>query len=500
MPRQLALLLCTGFVLYLLRLERRQSEGVSSALWIPTLWVLAIASKPLGIWFGTVGDAESGSTLDRWLLTSLAVAAMVVVAHRGFDWPGALRRHGWLLALLAYMLVSTLWSDITGIAVRRWVRAAIVIVMGLAIASEANPRQALESVLRRSAYILVPFSLMLIKYYPGLGVEYARWSGLQMWVGVTVHKNTLGRLCLLSAFFMFWVLYRRWKSGPSAGSRVQVWGDVSVLLIALFLLRGAEGAYSATSLGTFAIGTALLLGLYRLSKSTLPLPRTALLALVVFLMAFGAAAPFLGGSNLAGFSSAFGRTETLTGRTETWAELTPLVERQPWVGHGFASFWTTDRREFYRMSHGHNGYLDVLLELGVVGFGLFGAWLASCARAFHASLSEDYDWGSLALCLLFMAVVYNYTESALNSPTEQMTAVVILTSMVVSHGAIRASARSHLRMRVHVPPERDAGTAPAKPGLPENRGIVRLLGRDRGQRRGGARTGYRHPGSDRVGD
>ena len=48
MPRQLALLLCTAFVLFLLRLERRQSAGVSAALWIPTLWMLAIASKPLG--------------------------------------------------------------------------------------------------------------------------------------------------------------------------------------------------------------------------------------------------------------------------------------------------------------------------------------------------------------------------------------------------------------------------------------------------------------------
>ena len=77
------------------------------------------------------------------------------------------------------MLLSTLWSDITPIAIRRWVREVIVLVMALVIMSEANPRQALESVLRRSAYILIPFSLMLIKYYPALGVEYARWSGVR---------------------------------------------------------------------------------------------------------------------------------------------------------------------------------------------------------------------------------------------------------------------------------------------------------------------------------
>ena len=53
MPPPLALLRCTAFVIFLLRVERRASLGVSAALWIPTLWMLAISSKPLAIWFGT---------------------------------------------------------------------------------------------------------------------------------------------------------------------------------------------------------------------------------------------------------------------------------------------------------------------------------------------------------------------------------------------------------------------------------------------------------------
>ena len=164
MPRQLALFLCTAFVLFLLRQERRESAGVSAAVWIPTLWMLAIASKPLAIWFGMAGDNESGSLPDRVLLTALGAAGIAVLARRRYDWSGALRRHGWLLALLAYMLVSTLWSDITFIALKRWVRDAIVVIMALVIMSEANPREALGSLLRRSAYILIPFSLMLVKY------------------------------------------------------------------------------------------------------------------------------------------------------------------------------------------------------------------------------------------------------------------------------------------------------------------------------------------------
>lgn len=67
----LALLVCTTFVLFLLRLERRESAGVSAALWIPALWMLAIASKALAIWFGR--DRGHGRVLvAMWWTRSVA--------------------------------------------------------------------------------------------------------------------------------------------------------------------------------------------------------------------------------------------------------------------------------------------------------------------------------------------------------------------------------------------------------------------------------------------
>jgi len=433
MPPPLALLLCTASVLVLLRLERRQSSGVSGALWIPTVWMLTIASKPLGVWFGVAGggDNESGSMTDRLVLMGLGAAGMVVLARRRFDWLSALRGHGWLLGLLAYMLASTMWSDITFIALRRWVREAIVVPMALVVMSEGHPREALACVMRRTAYILIPFSLVLIKYYPGLGVEYGRWSGALMWIGVTSQKNGLGRLCMLSAFFLFWALCRRNRA--PLGGPCQRLADFSVLLIAVFLLKGPESAYSATSIATFATGIAALVGLLWMRKVKLMVPQVGLLALVVFLIGFGVSAPFLRGSNIAALSSSLGRDETLTGRTKTWAELAPIVSSQPLVGSGFGTFWTSARREFHQMSNGHNGYLDTLLELGAVGLAFQTVWLLTCTRKLHRALRQDFGWASLALSFLLMRLVYNATESAFASLAGQMTALVVLTSLVVPY-------------------------------------------------------------------
>ncbi|MCZ7636122.1 MAG: O-antigen ligase family protein [Verrucomicrobia bacterium] len=199
----------------------------------------------------------------------------------------------------------------------------------------------------------------------------------------------------------------------------------------LHLLRGAEGAYSATSIGTFAVGIMTFLALVWLRRHERLLSGAGLSALIVFLIGFGVAAPFLGGANVAGFSSGFGRNETLTGRTETWEALVPVVKNQPFLGVGFGSFWTTARRDFYQMSHGHNGYLDILLEVGAVGLAFYVALLLACAHKLQAALRDDYEWASLGISFLLMALVYNVTESALNSLAEQMTALVILVSLAV---------------------------------------------------------------------
>ncbi len=441
MPPPLALLLCTAFVLFVLRLERRASRSVSLALWIPTLWMLMIASRPLGVWFSVAGDNESGSALDRWVLTGLTVAAIVVFVRRRFDWAGTLSRHKWFLVLLAYMFVSTLWSDITLIALRRWTREVIVVPMALLVMSEANPRQALASLLRRSAYVLIPFSLVLIKYYPALGRQYGRWSGTEMWIGVTTQKNQLGRLCMISVFFLLWALYQRWRGRPRAGGRYQGAADVSVIVIALYLLRGAD---SSTSLATLIVGVATFLGLNWFRKLKIMFPQAGLLALLAVFIGFGVSAPFLGGSNVATFSAFLGRDNTLTGRTGVWAALLPTMKQQPLLGCGLGSFWTDTRRGLYDIPTAHNGYLDILLELGAVGLALYAVWLLSCARQLHRALAQDYDWASLAICFLLMALIYNTTESALNSLTEQLTAVVVLSSflvVVVSRKPIRASLR-----------------------------------------------------------
>src|SRR5438270_1099994 len=144
MSRQIALLICIGFILYLLRIDRRRSMEVSWAVWLSTVWMLITASKSLDQWLGVSGGSrETGGGLDPIFQAALLVLGLLVLFQRGFDWSELQEDHIWLLLLISYMFVSIVWSDSLFIAFKRWIRELTAVVMGLLILSEREPRPAM---------------------------------------------------------------------------------------------------------------------------------------------------------------------------------------------------------------------------------------------------------------------------------------------------------------------------------------------------------------------
>lgn len=446
---QLILLACTAFVIYLLRIEAQASRVNSLALWIPTTWLMIAASRPLPEWFinlnpghAVIGN-DSGSGVDELTFGVLAVAGIVTLILRRFNYRVCLRRNVWLIVLLGYILLSALWADISLICLRRGIRELIAPLMAMVVISEVKPAQALAGMLRRTAYVLLPYSIVLIKYYPSIGVQYGRWSGILMWCGVTAQKNELGRLCAISCLFLIFALYRYWKDRVRTPPiRAQATTDLLILILGMFLLIGS---HSATSLVSFILGSAIFFSFVLFRRLVLALPRMLIFAGVLSLIAFGVATPFLGGSDVARFTSSLGRDSTLTGRTEVWASVLPERATRPLLGFGYGSFWTDARRQMFDIPTGHNGYLDVMLELGEVGLLLYMAWLFSITRQIHSALRRDFSWASLGIAYLLVGLLYNTTESSLNSLSEYMTAITLFVSFVVSPAVLPIKERVRSR-------------------------------------------------------
>lgn len=433
MPPQLALLVCSLFVLFLLRLECKQISGVSFALWIPTIWFLLISSKPLAAWLNWGGPGvEAGSPLDQMVLILLLFSGLLILIKRHFNFESAIRENIWVIALLMYMCVSALWADFPEISLRRTIGQLVPVVMAFVILSDPDPKQALQSIFRRAIYILIPFSYLLIHYYPLTGRVYGRWSGALQWVGVTNQKNGLGRLCLVSASFLIWTFFARHRGENYAVAKYQKHLEFSLLMLTFWLMGGPQHnfSYSVTSNVALIMGLMCLIGLSLLKKWGWLPGQNLLMVALALIITYGTVTPFFGKLTLFDVTSTFGRSEDLTDRGLIWQELVPYAMEKPYFGHGIGGFVTGAGRvfqhELFQTSQAHSGYLSIILNYGFFGLLLFSVYLMSFIRKIQIQLTRDFTWGSLMLAFLLMAVLHSISESTLVTFTNPMSAIILL--------------------------------------------------------------------------
>ena len=403
-------------VAVLLRIERKRNLDASFALWVPTFWVLLSGAKPLMRWFEPANGIlmssatfEQGSLIDRSVLSILIVLTLFILSRRNLEWSYIIRDNRCLIILYLYLGFSILWSDFPYVSMKRWFRLFGIIPMALLVMSERSPLLSLESVFRRCAYVLIPISLLLIKYFPYFGVEYAPWSGEKMWVGVTTQKNNLGMLCGLSAFLIIWTFYREWRAGTLFKNKSQAFADGLVLLIALYLLKGYSGNYSATAIGFLIVGIASLLFLYRMKNYSRQMAH-----LIVIIVALGLLCLTTVDSMVPFVTSIFNRNPSFTGRTDIWNAVLDVASRKPLFGVGYGGYWGLQDEEIFStvgVREAHSGYLDVYLEVGIVGVILLLAFLMAHFRRALRELNHAYDWGLFGICVLMMTLAHNFTES-----------------------------------------------------------------------------------------
>ena len=173
MPASIAFWACTLFVLFLLYRDPARNPNISATLWIPLIWILIVASRLPSQWMGATGwQTEAyveGNPLDRAIYLTLLLAGMCVLLGRSMRWVELVKQNFALTLLVLLGLFSVLWSDFPFVAFKRWTRDVGAYLMLVVVLSEARPLEAVETLMRRLCYILIPYSVLLIRYYPYFG-------------------------------------------------------------------------------------------------------------------------------------------------------------------------------------------------------------------------------------------------------------------------------------------------------------------------------------------
>ena len=82
-----------------------------------------------------------------------------------------------MVAFIVYCLLSILWSDFPFVSFKRWIKVLGHPIMVLVIFTEPDPKEALVRLMKRCAYIVLPVSILWMKYYPNLGRTCHRLGG-----------------------------------------------------------------------------------------------------------------------------------------------------------------------------------------------------------------------------------------------------------------------------------------------------------------------------------
>jgi exopolysaccharide production protein ExoQ len=403
-------------IVWLFILDRRSDAKTSPALWIAVIWITIGASREVAQWFPGVGTGGQpsdvyleGSPVDRAIYIALLGTALVVLINRGQQTGMFLSINGPILVFFLYGAISVAWSDFPFVAFKRWTKALGNVVMVLVVLTDPDQPAAIKRVFAHSAFLLIPTSVLLIKYFPDIGRGYDQWTGGAMYTGVSTSKNALAWDSLIFGLATLWRFLYEYQARKRTKLNGSLIAHGVVLGMALWLLQMAQ---SSAALGCFIIGSGIICLAHFRWFVLRPIVMHSIVLSIVSICVFG----IIIDTSL-GLVEAAGRDATLTDRTLLWADLLQM-DINPLFGTGFESFWLGDRLKliwskypFMRPNQAHNGYIETYLTLGWVGLTFLGLMMVWGYRNVVRSLQMDPEFGRLKLALFVVTVILNLTEA-----------------------------------------------------------------------------------------
>ncbi|HEY0758399.1 MAG TPA: O-antigen ligase family protein [Acidisarcina sp.] len=306
-----------------------------------------------------------------------------------------------LLPILMFCVVSGAWSSDPGTTLRRALFLALTSLIGIIIGGEYDvPELARLLALASLIHIFATACLFAVSRH----LLYSPSDPFSL-KGLTTHKNIFGFEMGLAFLTMLLVPFRRLEN---------LRWPLAAIALFLLLLSRSSGSLVATVFALLFVPFLLVLRFP--SSQRVPVVLIALAAL--------GGLGFLVVENAALLPAIFSKDTTLSGRTELWSLVVIAIGHHPMLGYGFDAFWqglqgdslTIIRGVGWLVPTAHNGYLDLLLGVGVVGALLFLLALVQFfARALRYAAAEQSSARFYPFVLLVFWLVYNLNESALLS-------------------------------------------------------------------------------------
>lgn len=355
-----------------------------------------------------VHDAVSAGTFARQtgcLILAMFGLSQLLRGHRPLSVQPVLASI--MCALFLWASASLLWSTDFGLTIRRLFVLACCTLAALGISRQFTIRELCWLIIAvSSAYIVlgVVTEIALSTFQP-FSADY-RFCG-------TLHPNAQGMSCACLCLACL--------AMPQVDRR-QRWllGALALVAIMFLLLTGSRTSTAGLAISLLAVALLrfprrrlLIVGCWTISAAAAALLLAQLLQFDLF--------PSLSRVALLGRTE---EAEGLVGRVPLWIELTSYVRQRPLLGFGYGAFWSPEHIEdlgaelSWIMSTAHNGFLELALNLGLVGASLaVAAALTATVRAVRGCLDAPDRGYEFIFALLVLGLTVSALESAFVMPS-----------------------------------------------------------------------------------
>lgn len=384
------------------------------AIWIPIVTSavdfdgLAVLQEPRG---GTLAPNPVMRTLKIGLIV---IGTLVILSHMREARALLKRVNVFFLVFLLLAITSITWSADPSATLARYISFSATVLVSFAFCLVGWHGKRFQNVVRPLLTLLLLGSLIYIILMPDYAIDFDK-AGYH---GLATQKNPFGELCALGT--LLWM--HGWISGEAKSFRALAGAVLG--LTCLWLSK------SATSLLATVFASWLMLMLLRTSPAIrryTPYLVGLFAGLVVaYALAVLQLVPGLATVLLGPITAITGKDMTFTNRAMIWQIIKEHAQFHPFLGTGYGAYWTGAvpsspsyvflGRMYFWPSEAHNGYLDVVNDLGFVGLICLLGYLTLFVRQSLQLFRTDRPQGALYLALFFQQAMTNLSESCWFSP------------------------------------------------------------------------------------
>jgi O-antigen ligase len=326
----------------------------------------------------------------------------------------------------AIATLSTLWSQDPSRTLLKGLCLFLVAVFAVYLVNRYDNEEIIHLFYLLSNIILV-LSFMYSLVFHGTGI-----TPDGAWRGVFHTKNDAARVVV---FLLPSALYYRPRVASAETFRQ---ASICATFVFALLTRSVTGLASAALL-------ILLFALWTLIRRVAATEKGIIVTLAVFAAVTLSFLVFYYAKDVLPL---FGKDITLTGRTKIWSSVLLSIAKRPWLGYGHGAFWigqgeatNTYLAANWTVSYAHNGFLDVLLQLGFVGLAavcfVFAKAVIDTAAVISRVTSRYSFW---CVSILALTLTFNLDEGTFISE-ERIYWLLFLVVALGVHGPNRRHAQ-----------------------------------------------------------